>query len=173
MEHLQIINFTFVLVYGVVLSLSFADVPLRHRYKEVGVILLLFFGLQAMTYFLLDGDALFKSYPFFIHLPLFLLLRFYYKKETLISLVAVLSAYLFCSPRKWFGTAMAAVCYNNQDVSYITQILITIPLMVLIVRTVSPYVARLKVENNAVLRCIVIVPILYYIMSYALTVYTN
>jgi len=100
-------------------------------------------------------------------------LKYYYKKDTYMAGIAVLSAYLFCTPRKWVGTAVSFFWNYDPGVSYLVQILITIPLLWLIIKYVSPYVARLNSESNKILRLFIIVPFLYYLLEYTFTVYTN
>jgi hypothetical protein len=104
---------------------------------------------------------------------LFLLLRYHYKKSTYIAGISVLSAYLFCTPRKWIGTAVSYFWNYDAGVSYLIQILITIPLLVAIIRYVSPYVVRLRFESSRILRLFISVPLIYYVLEYIFTVYTD
>jgi len=171
--HLVILNFGFVLFFGIVLSLSFADVKFKTNKKQYVLIILSFGILQLLTYLAFGYDFLSRSYPFLTHLPLFLLLRHYYKKNIYIAGISVLSAYLFCTPRKWFGTTVSFFWDYDPSVSYIVQIVITIPLLLAIIKYISPYVARLKYESDKILKFFIMVPFIYYILEYILTVYTN
>lgn len=173
MNNLVVINFGSVLFFGIVLSLSFADIELKKNKKHYVLILCAFGASQVLTYFVLGDTFLFKSYPLLTHLPLFLLLKLYYKKNTYIAGISVLSAYLFCTPRKWFGTVVSFFWGYDSDVSYIVQIAITIPFLIVIIKYISPYVARLKYESDRILRFFIIVPLIYYVIEYILTVYTN
>jgi len=173
MDYLNIINFGFVLLFGVILSLSFSGIELKENYKQYLLIFSFLGVIQIIVYYFLGYDFLFKSYPILTHLPLFLTLKFYFKKGTYMSAIAVLSAYLFCTPRKWIGTFVSFFWDYDINVSYIVQIIITIPLLILIVKFISPYVARLKYESNRILKFFIVVPLLYYIFEYILTVYTD
>ena len=71
MEHLSIINYIFVLFFGIALSLSFAAINLKKNIRQCALV---FFGLgaiQLLAYYVLGEELLFKSYPFLTHLPLF------------------------------------------------------------------------------------------------------
>ncbi len=72
---------------------------------------------------------LYHCYPLLIHLPLFLLIRFGLHRNLYMSMIAVLSAYLLCTPRKWFGTLIASFFDYNPVISDIASSLITIPLL--------------------------------------------
>ncbi len=85
----------------------------------------------------------------------------------------MLSAYLFSAPRKWVGTFISSFWDYNIQISYIIQILITIPLMLIIMKYISPYVARLKFEDDKILKLFIAVPLIYYVIEYCITVYTN
>ncbi len=173
MNHLIIINFAFVLFFGVALSLSFADIGIKKNSRQYVVIFGFLGIIQLLAYYTGGDQLLFKSYPFLTHIPLFLLLKYFYKKNSYIAGISILSAYLFCTPRKWIGTAASFFWGYDMGVSLIVQIFITIPLLVLIIRYFSPYVVRLRFESNQILRLFISVPLVYYILEYTLTVYTD
>ncbi len=173
MHHLSVLNFGFVLFFGTTLSLSFADIGIKKNMKQYALVFLSLGLVQVIAYLICGEEFLFRSYPFLTHLPLFLLLKHYYRRSSYVAGISVLSAYLFCTPRKWIGTAVSYFWSYNTGVSYLVQILITIPLLVVIVRYVSPNVARLKFESSTVLRFFILVPLIYYVLEYVLTVYTN
>lgn len=173
MPSLVITNFGFVLLFGISLSISFADISFEKNFNQYLLISAAFGILQIIVYFCFGITFLFKSYPILIHLPLFLLLKFYYNKNVYVAGISVLSAYLFCTPRKWVGTFISSFWDYNIQISYIIQILITIPLMLVIIKYISPYVARLKYEDDKILKLFIAVPLIYYVIEYCITVYTN
>lgn len=173
MSNLSTINFAFVLFFGIALSLSFAGIDGNKGRKQFTLIACTFGIIQVIAYFAFGEDFLFKSYPFFTHIPLLLLIRFLYKKSIYIAGISVFSAYLFCTPRKWIGTAVSYFWNYDAGVSYLVQILVTIPLLVIIIRYVSPYVVRLRFESSKILKLFISVPLVYYVLSYILTVYTD
>lgn len=173
MAYLSSINFIFVLFFGIALSLSFADISIRKHPMDYIVIFCGFGILQGIVYLTLGTEVLFKSYPILTHLPLFLLLKYYYKKSSYIAGIAVLCAYLFCTPRKWIGTFISFFWGYSTEVSFITQILITIPLLIIIMKFASPAISQLKYEDDSVLRVVIFFPFIYYFIEYAITVYTD
>lgn len=62
---------------------------------------------------------------------------------------------------------------RNPVVSYIASIIITIPLLVLVIRFVSPYIIRLKYESRTTLLLFFLLPLVYYVLEYTFTVYTD
>ncbi len=173
MSVLSGINFTFVLFFGIALTLSFADIEPGKNKKDYAFIFCAFGIIQGVTYIAFGEMILFKSYPLLTHLPLLLLLKYHYKKNLYHAGIAVLSAYLFCTPRKWIGTFVSCFWSYNTEVSYLVQILITIPLLIVIIKYVSPYVAWLKFESNKILRLFISVPLIYYFIEYGITVYSE
>lgn len=173
MQSLVVINFSFVLLFGITLSLSFANIGFTRNKRKYFLIFCYFGIVQTFAYMTLGNEFMFKAYPLLIHFPLFLILRFYYKKNMLISGISVLSAYLFCTPRKWIGTFVSYFYNYSPEVSYIVQIIITIPLLIVIVLYIKPYVARLRFEDNKVLGLFISVPLIYYVIEYYFTVYTD
>lgn len=173
MQNLSVINFGFVLFFGIILTFSFADIGVKGNLKLFMLIFSAFGILQMLAYLILSEELLYKLYPVLVHLPLFFLLKFHFKRSTCIAGISVLSAYLFCTPRKWIGTLISYFWDYDMGVSYIVQIIITIPLMVLIIKYISPYVARLKYESNNILKLFISVPLIYYVVEYVFTVYTD
>ena len=78
-----------------------------------------------------------------------------------------------CTPRKCFGTA-ASYFFNCSPVAaYVAAIAVTIPFLIIVVKYISPYMVRLKYESRAVLAVFLILPLAYYVLEYAFTVYTD
>lgn len=170
---LNITNYIFVLIFGIVVSLCLADISWK-KYSSFYIITLILFALiQAVFYFVLGETVLYKCYPLLIHIPLILLICFYFHKNILISVTSVLAAYLLCTPRKWFGTLAASFFDGNTLVSDTVSILVTIPLMILVIKYMSPYIIRLKYESKKALLLFFMLPLAYYILEYEFTVYTD
>lgn len=169
----SLVNYAFVLFFGIVAALYFADIGFCDH-KRVYVLTLFFFGIAQLLFYLIMGESvLYKCYPFLIHLPLILLIFLRFHRNLSISAISVLSAYLLCTPRKWFGTFVAFFFDRNPVVSYIASIIITIPLLVLVIRFVSPYIIRLKYESRTTLLLFFLLPLVYYVLEYTFTVYTD
>ena len=169
----SLVNYAFVLFFGIVAALYLADIGFCDH-KRVYVLTLFFFGIAQLLFFLIMGESvLYKCYPFLIHIPLIALIFLRFHRNLSISAISVLSAYLLCTPRKWFGTFVAFFFDRNPVVSNIASIIITIPLLVLVIRFVSPYIIRLKYESRTTLLLFFLLPLVYYVLEYTFTVYTD
>ncbi|HEX3021405.1 MAG TPA: GHKL domain-containing protein [Lachnospiraceae bacterium] len=173
MKYLLVANFASVLFFGIVLSLSFAGIDFKKNRKQHILIFLGFGIIQLFSYLALGDQYVYELYPLLTHLPLFLLLKYYYKKNIYIAGISILSAYLFCTPRKWVGTFIASFFGYDMKISFIVQILITIPLLIAIIKYFCPYVVLLKYEGTRILTLFIAVPLIYYLIEFILTVYTN
>lgn len=56
-----------------------------------------------------------------------------------------------CTPRKWFGTLAMYVFPQVHMISDITTIAVTIPLLLIVVKYISPYIIRLKDESRTII----------------------
>lgn len=66
---LELINYAFVLFFGVVVSLYLADINFMD-YKSLYIFTLLGFGAAQGIFYLLMGESLlYRCYPLLIHLP--------------------------------------------------------------------------------------------------------
>ena len=72
-----------------------------------------------------------------------------------------------------FGTLVAFFFDYDPFITDIVAILVTIPLLWLIIRFLSPYIIRLKYENQTILFLFCLLPMAYYVLKYAFTVYTS
>jgi len=90
-----------------------------------------------------------------------------------IHIIAVMSAYLMCTPRKWFGTLAKYIFPEIPIISDVVTIVITIPLLIVVIKYISPYIIKLKEESKNIISMFFLLPLTYYILEYALTVYTN
>ena len=172
-ELLGLGNYASVLFFGIVTALYLADIPFQKHKRLYLFTLLGFSGAQLVFYLLLGMDRLYRCYPFLIHLPLILLIHFMLHRNLYISIIAVLTAYLLCTPRKWAGTLAASFFGYDPVVSNIVTILVTLPMLYLVIRFISPYVVRLKYESKTILSFFFLLPLSYYILEYAFTVYTD
>ncbi len=168
-----LVNNVIVFLFGVILSFSFSGCPFfknKVRYVLAIIILLV---LQGLAFLFFGKEIVYIIYPILIHFTLFMIIALLFKKGFLLSAIAVLSAYLFCTPRKWIGTLVSYFFAYNAFVSEIVQILISIPLLLLILKFITPSVRALREQPPNILRMFIIVPFAYYIIEYILTVYTN
>ena len=172
-EILSLINYGFVLFFGIVVSLCFADINFRNHKIEYVVIISGFVLAQALFYIICGEKALHKFYPLLIHIPLIMILYFIFKQNIYVSFIAVISAYLLCTPRKWFGTAVSYFFNYSTMVADIVSVIVTIPFLAVIIKYISPYMVKLKYESRTILTLFLVLPFAYYVLEYAFTVYTD
>lgn len=169
----EMINYGFVLFFGIVVSLYLADINFSDN-KKVYLVTLIAFGIAQVIFYLIMGEnLLYKCYPLLIHTPLILLIWLVFHRNLYIATISVLSAYLMCTPRKWVGTLAAFFFHGSPLVTNIVSILVTIPLLYLVIRYIAPYIIRLKYENKKMLLLFFLLPLSYYILEYTFTVYTD
>ena len=169
----SLLNYAAVLFFGVTASLSLADIPVREHWPIYLKSYLAFGVVQILFYLLLGENALYKCYPLLIHLPLVLLIHFMLKKNIFMSLIAVLSAYSLCTPRKWIGTLVSSFWNYDPTIANVVSTIATFPLLFLVVRYMTPHIVKLKQENQTTLTLLLLLPLSYYILEYSLTVYTD
>lgn len=170
---LNLINYGFVLIFGIVVSFYFAGIQWEDNKCLFIFTVLIFAVLQALFYMLLGQDILYKCYPVMIHIPLILIIRYICHQNIYISSIAVMSAYLMCTPRKWFGTLAMYIFPGIPVISDIVTIIITIPLLIIVIKYISPYIIKLKDESKTIISLFFLLPLTYYILEYAFTVYTD
>ena len=94
----SLVNYAFVLFFGIVAALYLADIGFCDH-KRVYVLTLFFFGIAQLLFYLIMGESvLYKCYQFLIHIPLIALIFLRFHRNLSISVIAVLSAYLLCTP---------------------------------------------------------------------------
>lgn len=170
---LELINYGFVLFFGIVIALYLADIQFEDNQTPYIASILILGAVQLLLYLIMGENLLYKCYPLLIHLPLILLIRFAFHRNIYIATISVLSAYLMCTPRKWFGTLAASFFHDSPIVSNLVSICVTIPLLCLVIRYIAPYIIRLKYEDKKTILLFFLLPLSYYILEYTLTVYTD
>lgn len=170
---LNLINYGFVLIFGIIVSFYFAGIQWEDNKRLFILTTVLFVLFQALFYVLLGENVLFKCYPVLIHIPLILIIRYICHQNIYISFIAVMSAYLMCTPRKWFGTLAKYIFPEIPVISDVVTIVITIPLLIVVIKYISPYIIKLENESKTILSIFFFLPLTYYISEYAFTVYTD
>lgn len=170
---LGLLNYEAVLIFGVLVAAAFAGIEFHFRQRrDLFFFLVLTSVLQVFVYQWLGMSQTAKLYPFIIHLPLILYLILHEKKQPLMALSAVLAAYLCCQTRRWLGSLTLYVL-GNTNIWYLTQILVTLPLLYLLIHYVAPPVAHLMKQGRRAQFLFGLVPFFYYSFDYATTVYSD
>ncbi len=130
------------------------------------------YALQLFSFFHFGMAFTEQLYPLLSHLPMALFLIFYFKRNALTSIFAILSAYLFCQIGKWVG--LLAQNLSGLDwVMYTCRILSMLVLGAWLLRYAAEPVATILSRPRKTVLIFGILPFVYYLFDYAVTVYTN
>lgn len=150
---LQILTYTHhltTMLFGIFLSAFFLGV----KQNKKNVCILLGGGAVSGLFFLICNTvfgSLFTEavYPIFVHLPLFLLLVFYYRFRWLPSIISIMTAYLCCQFSNWAG--IFALSLSGLDwVYYLVRIIVTVAVFVFLSRYLCQTTALLFAKSDRV-----------------------
>ena len=172
-DWISLLNGAMVSIFGCVLAASFCGTLDSTRKRLVfcgGVVLLLL--LQGVCYSIWDAEVLRQLYPLVVHVPLVLFLYFLTRKVVWPT-VSVLTAYLCCQLRRWLALLVVALASGGQMLQDIVELVATIPLLLILMSTVSPVVRRMADQPMRFQFQFGIIPALYYLFDYIAVVYTD
>lgn len=167
------INCGLVFFFGAALSVSIAGgCKTRREWALLFALCPVFLALQAMSWLMLGLDITKQLYPFFIHLPLLLVLVFGLKRPVGISLVSICSAYLCCQlPR--CGAITVAIATGSGLVGQIVYTVIIAPIFLFLRRYFVPSARDAMVESRKAMLLFGTLPVIYYFYDYTVAVHTN
>lgn len=170
---IYLLNNIAVSFFGSVLSASFCNALTTRKNRYVFVCSMALFPLlQGLIYFRWGAEFVRKIYPLVVHLPLLLVL-FILTRKLLWPFFSILSAYLCCELRRWTALLAVAVFSGGQTMQDLIELVITLPMLLLLLRFVSPVVRQLS-GYPAKTQCqFGVIPALYYLFDYFTMVYTN
>lgn len=170
---LEIMNYTLLLFFGSIVSVSFAgyEKTFKNR-KAIALLVLMILSLQLTSYYLAGLTITAKLYPLITHVPNVLFIERYLKKPRSIAIVSVLTAYLCCQPPNWFGVSMDFF-WNSTVAFHIGYSLGLMIMFYLIKRYVASSVNRVMSYSFRSLYLFGSFPLLYYAFDYATTIYTG
>lgn len=169
----QYLNYGLVSTFGILLSTHIAG-GWETRWQKHLIFTLCpgFILIQSLVCFIFGVEFTHKLYPFIIHLPLVLLFVFALKKNVLLALTSVSTAYLCCQLPNWIRLAVSELSHSAvlEEISYT---LIIFPLYYLLSRYFAPtaYAAMTYSFQSQVLFCSL--PFVYYLFDYATVIYSD
>lgn len=160
-------------IFGILLSAAFCPIcwTRTKRWAMAGCAAALL-ALQAAFYFGASPTAAQYFYPLITHLPLYGVLVVF-SRQKLWPLIAVLTAYLCCQLRRWAALAIALFFPGQRLVQPVTELLFTLPLLLLLIRYVAPSMRQLAGYPAAVQCPFGILPLVGYLFDYITNVYTG
>lgn len=173
MNIISLLNGTAVAIFGMVLSASFCNICWnRKKYMIILGSMAGLLAVQGIIIYFVDSGTVRHLYPVITHLPLALIL-FLFTKQRLWAIVSVLIAYLCCQLRRWLALLITAVLIGDAMVQEIAELLITIPLLLLLLKYISPAVRSISYSNTWVQSQFCLIPAVYYVFDYATQIYTD
>ncbi|WP_283625042.1 ATP-binding protein [Clostridium butyricum] len=166
-------NYALVLIYGVLLTVDFANeyITKKQRYFIFFFITLLLLT-QTFCGFIFGLSFTQKIYPFISHVPLVLILVIYFKKKLAIAVVSVLTAYFYCQLPRWVGSIAEFVF--GVRLAYLIVYTVSIVIFYFILKryfSIPAYYAMTYSRRSLFLfGCL---PLFYYLFDYLTTVYTD
>lgn len=173
MNAVPLLNHTFVSIFGMVLSATFCDIVWTTRKRRIflaGMSVLLLF--QAIVYFFASLQGAKCLYPLTTHIPLAIML-YILGKKCLWSIISVATAYLCCQIRRWIALLVIAIFSGGVEMQRITELIVTLPLLLILVHFVAPSVRSVSHYTISVQCQFGLIPVLYYGFDYLTGVYTN
>lgn len=172
-QALEIINYTFLLIFGTIVSVSFAgyENTTKNR-KAFALLIFAILGLQLASYFLLGLMVTAKLYPFITHVPSILFIVLYLKRPLPIAVVSVLTSYLCCQPPNWLGLALQYIWDSTVafHLGYSVGLMI---MLYLIKKYVAASVHQVMSYSSRSLAIFGSFPLIYYVFDYTTTIYTG
>ena len=160
------------LVFGVFLSVAFADVKLNKKNILITLAFCVILGaLSVLLYIRFSEQFIWWIYPLIVHLPTVLFLVLVYKKNPLSSAIALFIAYLMCQPAKWVGVLVFQLCQTT-TAEYLARILCLCGVGVLALKFATPCLRGILNKSIRSVLVFGIVPCVYYGFDYVTSVYT-
>ena len=167
------VNFALVLLFGVLLSVSFAGgCKSKRDWAVLSALCLVFLTFQTFSWLFWGMNAAKQFYPLYIHLPLLLGLTLGLKKPVGISLVSVCAAYLCCQLPRCAGMIITAITASALAGEAAYTVIIA-PVFFLLWRYFAPSARDAMAESPKSLLLFGSLPILYYIYDYVVAVRPN
>ena len=170
---IAVLNGIAVSLFGSILAASFCGVLSDPKNRRVfwfcAALIPLLQGGACLVW---DMERLRMIYPLTVHLPLMLILWALTRKP-LWAGISILFAYLCCQLRRWFALLTVALLKGGPFLQEGTELLITLPLLWLLLRLVSPTVKRLAEYPATIQIQFGLIPAVYYVFDYATVVYSD
>ena len=173
MNIIALLNGTAVAVFGMILSGSFCDIA-WNRKKQIIIVgsMAGLLAVQGIVIYFMETEAVRVFYPVITHLPLMIIL-YLFTKQQLWATASVLTAYLCCQIRRWLALLVTAILGGDAVIQEITELMITIPLLLLLLKYISPAVRTISYNTKWMQSQFCLIPAVYYIFDYATQIYTD
>ncbi len=170
---ISLINAFFVGIFGSILSASFCDIKWTNKKKYTYMAVMIgLMAIQGVIFVLAGNSTVRELYPIITHLPLVIVLSLL-SRRVLWSTVAVLTAYACCQLRRWVALFTVAIFSGGDTMQKAAEIIVTIPMLYLIIKYVSPSVRDMSNNTFKIQLQFTLLPTVLYAFDYITRVYTN
>ncbi|MBQ4649526.1 MAG: sensor histidine kinase [Firmicutes bacterium] len=170
---LYFIYYTGVLAFGILLTFAFSDIQFSKKNVLISAAIFAGCGLALLlAYILMQESEVWKIYPVIVHIPLALVLYFYYRKPLVTVFASVCTAYMCCQLPKWVGILCEALTGSYA----VSKLLRTITLFIvgyILIRWFAHYISEIFSKEPKNVLIFSSVPMVYYIFDYSMGVYTQ
>ena len=173
MMDISMLNGVSVGIFGMVLSAAFCDIhwTKKKQWLMAGIMAVLML-LQGIAYWTFDYGTVQKLYPLITHIPLAIVLGVLNRKYFW-SVVSVFTAYLCCQLRRWLSLLIVAVCAGDAMLQNITELVVTVPLLLLLIKFAAPSIRSISYESVSVQCQFGLIPVLGYGFDYVTRIYSD
>ena len=173
MNLIALLNGFAVAVFGMILSVSFCIIAWNKKKQMIlTVSIVCLIAIQGIIFCFMETEMVRLLYPIITHVPLAIIL-YVITKEKVWSVVSVCTAYLCCQVRRWLALLVTAIVGGDFLVQEISELVITIPLLLLLLKYISPSVRSISYSNTWVHWQLFIIPGVYYVFDYMTKIYTD
>lgn len=172
-QALELLAYASILIFGVAVSAIFSGFERSPK----NILIICCFSAatlfcQGISWQFLGLELTKALYPFIVHLPLVIILKFAFKKTWLVSLSSVFSAYLCCQSPKWLSSIID-IMFKSKDILLLIYIPIIAICFLVLYKYIATPVSRVMAQSWKSCFLFGAVPFLYYIFDYVSTIYTN
>jgi len=166
-------HYILILVFGIIISFSFAGVRFTRRNLIItGIVFAVCGLLQLFVYIQMGESAVWKVYPLITHLPIGALLYFYYHKRISTILAAISSAYLCCQLPKWLGIMVESL-FGNETAGLIVRIAVILCAGYIAVALLGRTISEIYSKDTSSVLIFGSIPMVYYLFDYSMGIYTD
>lgn len=173
------------LIFGVFLTFSFSGIHFVKKNIVIASVFSVLSGLLQLMFFILCGEEFVrKLYPLFVHLPLLLLVIFYFRKRFFSTIASITTAYLCCHPARWVGVIAAELSHMWLGIitdewsyifliEYIFRIITLVGVGLAAIFLFSESIQKIFQKRALNSHILMSIPLVYYVYDYFSGVYTG
>lgn len=154
------------LLFGIVVCYLLANIPFHRRNCIVGLSFLLCSGiLQILVFKIGNVEIELDFYSLIVHLPLSLLLYFYYKRSPITIVATIATTYMLCQPANWVGLIFYSLTKSTM-VQIIAEIVTLFDIGIIVVLYFAPFFSKLFSRSDKNTIIFGLIPVFYYLLDY-------